>query len=143
MKLSERLPSLIVISVIVVGIGVFVSRLSTSDGNNVTVDVKIPDLSSEALLGKVAFDANCARCHGENGSGSKNGPPLVYDTYNPGHHSDEAFFLAAKLGVRRHHWNFGNMPPRPEVTKSEIASIVRYIRELQEANGIFFKKHRM
>ena len=35
------------------------------------------------------------------------------------------------------------MPPQPQVTREEIAAIVRYIRELQEANGIVWKAHAM
>jgi mono/diheme cytochrome c family protein len=30
----------------------------------VTVQVRVPDLSAEALGGKQAFDRTCARCHG-------------------------------------------------------------------------------
>lgn len=85
----------------------------------------------------VLFERNCAECHGENAAGSENGPPLVHKIYEPGHHGDAAFYLAARNGVRAHHWNFGNMPPRPDVTEPQIAAIVAYVRELQQANGIF------
>lgn len=107
------------------------------------VDVKVPPLSAAATRGKVAFDANCASCHGVNASGTDKGPPLVHDFYNPGHHADGAFFLAAKIGVRQHHWRFGNMPPQPQVTEEQVAAIVRYVRELQVANGITARPHRM
>lgn len=107
------------------------------------VHVKVPPLSDAAKSGKVAFDANCASCHGTNASGTDKGPPLVHDFYNPGHHADGAFFLAAKLGVRQHHWGFGNMPPQPRVTERQLAAIVRYVRELQIANGITYRPHRM
>jgi mono/diheme cytochrome c family protein len=105
--------------------------------------VRTPPLSDVAARGKVAFDANCATCHGANASGTDQGPPLVHDIYNPGHHADGAFFLAAKLGVRQHHWPFGNMPPQPQVTEVQVAEIVRYVRELQIANGITYRPHRM
>ncbi len=39
-------------------------------------------------------------------------------------------------GVRAHHWRFGPMPAQPQLTRQEIAAIIRYVRELQEANGI-------
>jgi hypothetical protein len=39
-------------------------------------------------------------------------------------------------GVRAHHWRFGDMPPDPAVTPVEVAQITRYVRELQQANGI-------
>jgi len=99
--------------------------------------------STVAAQGKIAFDANCARCHGGNAIGTTKGPPLLHDIYNPGHHGDEAFFRAAKQGVPQHHWPFGNMPPRPDVSDKQLAAIVRYIRELQEANGIFYRPHKM
>ena len=107
------------------------------------VNVRVPVLSDVAARGKIAFDANCAACHGTNASGTDQGPPLVHDIYNPGHHADGAFFLAAKLGVRQHHWPFGNMPPQPQVTEQQVAAIVRYVRELQVANGITHRPHRM
>jgi hypothetical protein len=47
-----------------------------------------------------------------------------------------AFELAVRRGVRAHHWRFGDMPAQPHVPPEEIASITRYIRELQKANGI-------
>ncbi|MFV2093103.1 MAG: cytochrome c, partial [Hyphomicrobiales bacterium] len=68
--------------------------------------------------------------------------PFIHTTYNPGHHADEAFLRAAQNGVPSHHWNFGNMPIQ-KVTKDEVFKIVRYVRELQQANGIVYKQHNM
>ena len=53
-----------------------------------------------------------------------------------------AFLMAAQNGVRAHHWRFGNMPPQ-QVTRGEVARIVTYIRELQQANGITYRPHSM
>ncbi len=103
------------------------------------VEVALPtELSAEAQIGKRAFDAKCAECHGTNAAG-QNGvaPPLVHKIYEPSHHSDMAFVLAAKNGVRAHHWNFGNMPAVEGVTDGDVKMIARYIRELQKENGIF------
>jgi len=45
--------------------------------------------------------------------------------------------LAARNGVRAHHWPFGNMPPvEQRLTDGELGAIVAYVRELQRANGI-------
>lgn len=143
MKLTERLPAIGVISILVLGVVVIVSRIASPSANSVVVNVKVPALSQAALAGKEAFDANCVQCHGENGSGSDQGPPLVHKIYNPGHHADQSFFLAAKRGVKRHHWSFQDMPPQPQVKDKEISSIIRYVRELQTANGIVFRKHKM
>ena len=64
------------------------------------------------------------------------GPPLVHAIYRPAHHADMTFTLAIRRGVAAHHWRFGNMPPQPAVGEEEIGLIVRYVRELQLANGI-------
>ncbi|GIX13315.1 MAG: hypothetical protein KatS3mg118_1274 [Paracoccaceae bacterium] len=102
------------------------------------VRVTLPGrLSPEAQMGKRAFEAKCAACHGANAAG-RNGvaPPLVHRTYEPGHHSDMAFFMAVQNGVRAHHWPFGNMPPVGGMTRADVQAIVAYVRELQRANGI-------
>lgn len=106
-------------------------------------EVRLPELSQTAKLGKRDFDNNCASCHGTNATGSSNGPPLVHKIYNPGHHSDVAFFRAVALGSRQHHWGFGDMPPLPHVSERQVARIVAYVRELQAANGIGYEKHSM
>lgn len=103
----------------------------------------LKNLSRQALAGKPVFDSSCASCHGGTAEGTKQGPPLVHKTYNPGHHADEAFTRAVRNGVTQHHWRFGDMPKRPEVRDTEIPNIIRYVRELQEANGIFYERHRM
>lgn len=83
------------------------------------------------------FDAKCATCHGVNATGLQDmGPPLVHKIYEPSHHGDESFQRAAAMGVRAHHWRFGNMPPVEGVTRADIAMVVAYIRALQRANGI-------
>ncbi len=143
MKIADRLPALLVTVVLVGGIAVVAWRFLSPSADRAIVSVRVPALSATAMAGQEAFDANCAACHGPNGAGTDQGPPLVHDIYNPGHHGDQAFLLAAKRGVRAHHWNFGDMPPQPDVADKELATIVRYVRELQAANGIRYKQHRM
>jgi cytochrome c len=99
-------------------------------------NIKVPVLSKVAKQGEELFKANCAVCHGKNAAGTPNGPPLVHKIYEPSHHSNLSFQRAAKLGVRAHHWPFGNMPPVPDVTDMEVERVVAYVRELQRANGI-------
>lgn len=142
----QRRPSLAVTFVIIVVAAgaVFVGWKALAPLlRDTTIEVTVPKLSSIASAGKVAFDANCARCHGRNAAGTDQGPPLVHDIYNPGHHGDAAFFSAVRRGVQQHHWPFGNMPAQPHVSDAEIAAIVRYVRELQSANGITYRPHRM
>ncbi|MCA0043128.1 c-type cytochrome [Celeribacter litoreus] len=102
------------------------------------VDVVLPDaLSANAQIGKRAFDAVCAECHGENAAGREAfGPPLVHIIYEPSHHGDMSFVMAAQRGVQAHHWRFGNMPPQEGVTPADVKAIITYVRELQRANGI-------
>jgi len=101
------------------------------------VTVTVPELSGAELEGKALFQANCATCHGDNAAGRDEiGPPLVHKIYEPGHHGDCAFYLAAQQGVRAHHWPFGNMPPVEEVSQKDVESIIAYVRKLQRANGI-------
>ena len=100
--------------------------------------VSVPDqLSDFALIGKKGFDTNCASCHGQNAAG-QNGiaPPLIHKIYEPSHHGDESFQRAVAMGVRAHHWKFGNMPAIEGLTRADIKAITAYVRELQRHNGI-------
>lgn len=96
-----------------------------------------PKLTGKLILGKLAYGANCAECHGKLGGGTDKGPPFLHQVYHPGHHGDAAFFRAAKNGTRAHHWPFGDMPPVPKATEAQVANIVKYIRALQKENGLF------
>lgn len=87
-------------------------------------------------MGEALFDANCAPCHGGRGVGTGQGPPLVHRIYEVGHHADAAFYRAVAIGVRAHHWRFGDMPPVPGLAPDEVMAIVRYVRWLQQVSGI-------
>jgi len=102
------------------------------------VSVTLPSqLSPAAQIGKKGFDAVCAQCHGENAAGRQDmGPPLIHRIYEPSHHGDMSFLVAAAQGVRAHHWSFGDMPPQAGLTQGDVKAIVTYVRELQRANGI-------
>jgi len=100
-------------------------------------------LSQAALAGKPAYDANCAQCHGSYGAGTDKGPPFVHAVYNPGHHSDASFARAVAQGVRQHHWRFGDMPAQPQVNQAQLDAIVRFVRAVQQANGMVYSAHPM
>ncbi|MEN8892429.1 c-type cytochrome [Planktotalea arctica] len=104
----------------------------------VLAEVQLPEtLTQNAQIGKRGYDAKCAVCHGPNGAGQDGvAPPLVHIIYEPSHHGDEAFQRAAAMGVRAHHWRFGNMPAVEGLTRADVAMITAYVRELQRANGI-------
>lgn len=101
------------------------------------VEVLVPEFEGKAVLGQTAYLAKCAACHGQNAVGQLGiAPPLVHKIYEPSHHGDMAFVMAAKNGVRAHHWTFGNMPAVDGITDAEVGTIVAYVRALQRANGI-------
>ena len=108
---------------------------ASGDGANggESVAVAEPDADNGAAL----FAASCALCHGESGVGTQTGPPLVHRIYEPGHHSDDSFRNAMKNGVASHHWNFGNMPARPELSDGDIEDIIAYVRSIQREAGIY------
>ncbi len=97
----------------------------------------LPPTPAEHRVGEEAFNRHCASCHGPHGSGTDKGPPLVHRVYEPGHHSDQAFFLATRQGVAAHHWRFGNMPAQPQVSEADVAAIVAYVRWVQRETGVY------
>ncbi len=99
-------------------------------------EVNMPKFSAPALIGKQLFQENCSQCHGETALGTEFGPPLLHPFYRPGHHEDAALAKAVKNGVVPHHWQFGPMPIIETVKLEDIPKMVRFIRELQRANGI-------
>ena len=147
MNIKINFPIVSVVSIVALGVGLTLWTMATTPPTSPSAPAReglvLPRFSSLAAAGNVTFDKSCASCHGANGAGSDKGPPLIHDIYNPGHHNDESFFRAVSRGTRRHHWNFGDMPPQPKLSRQDVAAIVRYIRELQEANGIVWKKHTM
>ncbi|MCS5559773.1 MAG: cytochrome c [Oceanospirillaceae bacterium] len=107
------------------------------------VNVKVGDLSSIASKGKVVFNTNCAACHGVDAAGGIGGPPLIHNIYNPGHHANDSFIRAVRNGVRQHHWQFGDMPPQPQVAFGDMVFLLKFIREVQQQNGIETMAHKM
>lgn len=145
-RIKEKIVPILIVGFLVGGLYIMITQNNGDSGANATAtlaNVIVPDLSPLAKQGEALFNENCAACHGKNIAGSENGPPLIHTTYNPGHHADEAFFRAAKNGVQAHHWGFGNMPVIENVSDEDITKIVRYIRDMQLANGIITQPHIM
>ena len=114
------------------------SSVTDAEQSGTLVQIDIPaELSGLAIIGKRGFDKNCAVCHGQNAVGQDGvAPPLVHKIYEPSHHGDESFQRAVAIGVRAHHWKFGNMPAIEGLTRADVKVITAYVRELQRHNGI-------
>lgn len=131
---KDKTSLFILVTAVAAGLGFVILQWSNTGQH---VDVRLPSsFSADANAGKAIFDENCRACHGANGSGTKQGPPLVHKIYEPSHHADRSFHAAVKNGTQAHHWPYGNMPPIPDVSSSDVDSIIRYVRELQRANAI-------
>ncbi len=100
-------------------------------------DVKLPDMTPALNLGKMNYDALCASCHGKNTVGTDKGPTFIHKFYHPGHHGDQAFYVAAIKGVNAHHWPYGDMAPVDGITEAQVEKIIQYVRAIQQANGLF------
>ncbi len=134
---KDQLPKLAVIGVMIAAVVIVAGKIRGPGTEKTSINVNVPTLTALGQQGEKLFEANCMACHGKNGGGTKQGPPLIHRIYEPNHHGDQAFVLAAKQGVRSHHWQFGNMPAQPEVSAEDALMIVGYVREVQRANGIF------
>ncbi len=93
------------------------------------------DGAGEVAAGEELFQANCAACHGVDADGTDQGPSFLSDVYEPGHHADGAFLIAARNGVQAHHWDFGPMPPVEGLSDGDLADIVAWVRQQQRAAG--------
>lgn len=113
---------------------------AAASADGALVAVTLPDLSAQGRAGQQAFGQFCASCHGAEAGGRDgsegSGPPLIHKIYEPGHHGDMAFVMAARNGVRAHHWRFGDMAPVEGVSDDALRDIIAFVREVQRANGI-------
>ena len=138
MRISAPVLAILIIAAIAYSLLPFGRYDASAEEGAPIVKIGIPgQLSEIAMLGKQAFDINCASCHGENAVGQHGvAPPLVHKIYEPNHHGDESFQLAVVMGVGAHHWKFGNMPPIEGLTRADVKAVTAYVRELQRHNGI-------
>ncbi len=96
------------------------------------LDVRNPLLSPLAWEGGALYRKQCGSCHGKTTGGTMRGPPLVL--YDAEHFDDESFSSAIRDGVKRKHWNFGDMPPVTGLTEEQVRKIIAYVRETQIAD---------
>lgn len=91
--------------------------------------------SDESLDGATLYAASCASCHGADLGGTDQGPSHLSITYEPNHHTDDAFRAAIRDGAPQHHWSFGPMPPVEGLSDPEVEAIISYVRAEQERRG--------
>ena len=138
MKKTQKNIHWIVGATIAVGLTIVLTLyLDNKNSETPIVQTTLPDLDQTFATGRTLYQSNCSSCHGQALGGRKGlGPPFIHGYYKPSHHSDIAFYRAIEIGVVAHHWQFGNMPPVPALSKREAKAIIRYIRAVQQENGI-------
>ena len=127
--MHRRIPIMVLVT-----LSGFLSACDASPPKQAMSEGPVP---AEFQSGEAKFNAHCSMCHGQRAAGTDHGPPLVHKIYEPNHHGDPAFQVAAANGVRAHHWEFGNMPKIEGVTSEDVEQIVKYIRWLQKQAGIY------
>ncbi len=129
--------SLLTIIALAVAVGISLFLVFKKNPKPPKVVVSLPEFSTQAKRGQEIFNRACASCHGINAAGGAKAPSLISKAYAPNSHADGAIYLAVTRGVRRHHWNLGDMPPQPGIKPGEIKALTAFIRETQRANGIY------
>ena len=135
--MNGRFPSPVMLLVVFLCFSSGCSRSGPSGNENDSGPAKTAvNLPVEYEPGEKAFKQFCIPCHGPSAVGTDQGPALVHRVYEPNHHGDMSFVRAARMGVRAHHWNFGNMPKIEGVSDEDLRQIIRYVRWLQRQAGI-------
>jgi mono/diheme cytochrome c family protein len=91
--------------------------------------------TADLTLGEDVYQSRCAACHGDDLRGTERGPSQLSIVYQPSHHPDASYVAAITQGSASHHWDFGDMPPVEGLSEDEIASVIAYIRSVQDAEG--------
>lgn len=103
------------------------------DGDTATTLQSAP--ADVLATGQELYEQSCAECHGVDLRGTDKGPSHLSIVYEPSHHADGAFLVAVLRGARAHHWNFGDMPPIPNLESDDVAAITAYVRSVQQREG--------
>ena len=122
--------------VLAASFSIVVAACSSDGGPESDHDTGIPVQDAELVAqGEPLYQASCASCHGADLRGTDQGPSHLSMVYEPNHHGDGAFILAARRGVPQHHGSYGDMEPVPGLSEDDLAAIVAYVREQQRLNG--------
>jgi mono/diheme cytochrome c family protein len=91
--------------------------------------------AESALLGRIAFASECARCHGRLAGGTSRGPDLIRPAYGPAVVSDNQIQRAVREGVAAQDGSAG-MPAVDNVSDRRLDDVITFLREMQRSNGI-------
>jgi mono/diheme cytochrome c family protein len=130
--MNRRVLLWVFIGVAVVLVVVVVWSRSEGGNGDTGISTGDPDLVAR---GEPLYQASCAECHGSDLRGTDLGPSHLSIVYEPNHHGDAAFVLAARNGVQAHHWPFGDMAPVSGLSDDDLEAIVAYVRENQRNHG--------
>jgi mono/diheme cytochrome c family protein len=97
-------------------------------------EVPLPETYQE---GREIFRKNCKVCHGPSATGTSQGPPLLHPYYNPNKHGDARLVRVIQEGTEQHLWEFGDMPPQPQMDREKARQVLDYIRWLQRQADIY------
>jgi mono/diheme cytochrome c family protein len=128
---NSRSP-LVRVAVLAVMLGIVVAACGGTNDGSTGISVQNSDL---VAAGDVLYQSKCAACHGNDLRGTDKGPSLLSIVYEPNHHGDQAFVVAARVGVRTHHWDFGNMAPVEGLSDDDLTAIIAFVRETQRIEG--------
>ena len=131
-RLYIKVPALL----IVITIPVLLTGCDQNNAEHSGPHIPGPDFKSDVNTGKKLFATNCSKCHGLDGMGTDKGPPLINQTYRPGHHGDMVFHFAVSKGAKQHHWHFGDMPPVSGLSPEDVGHIIAYVRNEQRKAGV-------
>jgi mono/diheme cytochrome c family protein len=92
----------------------------------------VPNLAQ----GERLYVEHCSLCHGKQGRGTHQGPPLVHEYYKPSRLPDLEFYTVVKKGAQPRHWRYGPMPPAKDLTSNNVVHIIAYVRQEQRRAGI-------
>ncbi len=93
--------------------------------------------SSNAQVGKSAFDVKCSACDGIHVVERKDVvPSLDHEFYRLSHHGEQSLCGAVEFGVRQLRRLFGGMSAVNVVTYGDVAMNIAHVRKLQRASGI-------
>ena len=87
-------------------------------------------------IGQLAFQRECAGCHGTSAGGTVRGPNLIDPVYGPSEMADDLIRGAVLAGVPQRAAESRGMPSLDHLSEREVDLILYYLRTVQRAGGV-------